>query len=344
LVKLLEIKIEALNCKSMTNKVIMSAALIHAVIIIGGGPAGLTAALYAGRYLLKPIVIEGTQEYDYRPGGQLTMTSDIENFPGFPEGIDGYELIEKHKQGAIRWGATIIEKSVTKVDFTAPPFKIYLDNEETPLLAQTVIIATGASTNKLGIKGESQFYMKAGISACATCDGASPLFDNRVVCVVGGGDSAMEEALVLAKYASKVYILHRSTHFKASKVMLQRAKNHPKIEFMTNCIVTEACGTDKLEKLIIQRTDLNQTIELHTSGLFYAIGHTPHTELFVHTGLEIDDDKYIVTKHKSRATNIPGIFACGDVQDKIYRQAITSDGSGSEAAIDAERYLSALTF
>lgn len=312
---------------------------LHEVIIIGGGPAGLTAAIYAGRYLLKPIVIEGTQEYNYSPGGQLTMTTEIENFPGYPEGIDGYELIQKHKEGALRWGATIIEKSVTKVDFSAPPFKIYLDNEETPLLTKSVIIATGASANKLGIKGESQFYMKAGISACATCDGASPLFDNKIVCVVGGGDSAMEEALVLAKYASKVYILHRSNTFKASKVMLQRAKNHPKIEFMTNCIVTEACGTEKLEKIIVKRTDVNEIIELYTAGLFYAIGHTPHSQLFVDTGLEIDDEKYIVTGPKNRATNIPGIFACGDVQDKVYRQAITSDGSGSEAAIDAQRYL-----
>lgn len=313
-------------------------SIIHQVIIIGGGPAGLTAAMYAARFLLQPIVIEGTNEYNYRPGGQLTMTSDVENFPGFPEGINGYDLIEKHKTQALKFGTTIIEKSVTKVDFqNGPLHKIYLDQEETPLLAKTVIIATGASANRLDIAGENKFYMKAGISACATCDAASPLFDNKVVCVVGGGDSAMEEALVLTKYASKVYILHRSAHFKASKIMFQRAQQHPKIEIITNCVVIEACGDDKLEKIIIQKD--GQTSEITTAGLFYAIGHTPHTELFMGTGLEIDDEKYIVTQPRSRSTNIPGIFACGDVQDKKYRQAITAGSSGCEAAIDVNRYL-----
>lgn len=316
----------------------MSLAMIHNLIIIGGGPAGLTAALYAARYKLQPILIEGTQDYNYRPGGQLTMTSDVENFPGYPEGINGYDLIEKHRNGALRWGTNIIEKSVTKVDFATLPYKIYLDNDDEPLLTKSVIIATGASANKLGIKGERNYYMGGGISACATCDGASPLFDNRVVCVVGGGNSAMEEALVLTNYASKVYLIHRSNQFRADAVMLQRAREHPKIEFMTGCVVTEAMGGEVLEKIMIKRGD--ETFELAASGLFYAIGHTPNSQLFTHTGLEIDEDKYIVTQSKSRKTNLPGVFACGDVQDKVYRQAITSDGSGCEAAIDAYRYLS----
>lgn len=317
---------------------------VRNVIVIGSGPAGWTAALYAARSTLKPLVFEGSAPN--LPGGQLMTTSEVENFPGFPEGVQGPELMEKFKAQAVRFGADVITDNISKVDFSERPFTLTSESGDT-FKAHTVIISTGANAKLLGLDREKELIAAgAGVSACATCDGA--FYKDANVAVVGGGDTAMEEALFLTRYAKKVTLLHRRGVFRASKIMLERAQNHPKIEILTPYVAEELI-TEKtsmglmtreaLKGVKIRNTEDDTTRELDVEGFFVAIGHKPTTDLF--TGmLDMDDAGYLVT-HDGSKTNIPGVFACGDVQDSIYRQAITAAGSGCKAAIDAERFLEA---
>lgn len=300
------------------------------VIIIGSGPAGLTAALYTARANLNPLVFEGSQ-----PGGQLTITTDVENYPGFPEGIMGPELMDKFRDQATRFGAECHFKHVTKVNFSEPPYKVWVADE--CYTAETIIIATGASAKMLGLESESEL-MGYGVSACATCDGY--FFKDKKVIVVGGGDSAMEEAIYLTKFASEVLIVHRRDEFRASKIMVERALNNLKIKVAWNTVVVDILGTQKkgVHSVMLKDTQNDKTREEACDGVFMAIGHIPNTDLFVEA-LDADQAGYIFTKNGSTATNLDGVFACGDVQDNVYRQAVTAAGSGCMAAIDAEKYL-----
>ncbi|MBI2520296.1 MAG: thioredoxin-disulfide reductase [Bdellovibrio sp.] len=301
------------------------------LIIIGSGPAGHTAALYAARANLNPLIFEGIQ-----PGGQLTTTTEIENFPGFEHGISGPELMENMRKQALRFGATYLSKKVDRVNFKHKPFQIF-DDAGQEYLTETVIVATGATALYLGLPHEQELIGK-GVSACATCDGF--FYKNRIVYVVGGGDTAMEEATFLTKFASKVYLVHRRNQFRASRAMQERLKKNPKIECLMNTTVTELKYDQNGLTAIMLTNLLTQESTLHkTDGLFMAIGHTPNTR-FLQGQLALDDQGFIKTVNGTPETDIPGIFAAGDVQDSYYRQAITAAGSGCQAAIRAERYLS----
>lgn len=304
---------------------------IENVIIIGSGPAGLTAAVYTGRANLRPLMIEGEEA-----GGQLMITTEVENYPGFEHGITGPDLISVMRKQAERFGTRFITRNVTKVDFSSRPYKVFIGDKVH--LSHAIIISTGASAKYLGLPSEKQ-YMSRGVSACATCDGA--FFRDVEVAVVGGGDTAMEEASFLTKFAKKVYVIHRSEHFRASKIMVERAQKNPKIEFIYNAAVEEVVGDGKsMTALKIKSTKTGEVIEKPMQGLFIAIGHQPNTKLFQGV-LDMNEVGYLVTKPGSTYTNVPGVFASGDVQDPIYRQAITAAGTGCMAAIDCERWLEA---
>ncbi len=308
--------------------------MVENLVIIGSGPAGYTAAIYASRARLKPLVFEGFQAGGL-PGGQLMTTTDVENFPGFPNGILGPILMREMRNQAQRWGAQLITDDVVQVDFNNYPFTISSEGLEVKTYA--VIICTGATAKRLGIKGEETFWNN-GISACAVCDGASPLFRAAEVAVVGGGDSAAEEALYLTKYASMVHLIVRRDRLRASKTMQDRLLKHPQIKVHWNCVPLSAHGDEVLCYLQVQDTLTEGLFELPVSGLFYAIGHVPNTQLF-QGQLLLDSTGYIQTNGKSTATNIPGIWAAGDVQDHRYRQAITAAGTGCMAALEAEHWL-----
>jgi thioredoxin reductase (NADPH) len=308
----------------------------HKVIIIGSGPAGFTAALYTGRANLNPVIFEGHQ-----PGGQLMITTEVENYPGFEHGIQGPELMDVMRKQVHRFGAKSIYKFITKVDFSVRPFKMWTDDNE-EFTSDTVIVATGASAKLLGLPSEQKF-MGYGVSACATCDGF--FFRNQRVLVVGAGDTAMEEANYLTRHASEVTIIHRSQNFRASKIMLDRVKENPKIKFITDTVIDEVVGTEEDFKKTVTGVKLKNVVTGHITdypveGVFIAIGHKPNTDIFKGI-LDMDDVGYLITKKTSAETNIPGVFACGDAQDSIYRQAVTAAGTGCMAAIDAERYLEA---
>lgn len=304
---------------------------VENVIIIGSGPAGLTAAIYNARANLKPLMIEGEEA-----GGQLMITTDVENFPGFEHGVTGPDLIATMRKQAERFGTRFITKNVTQVDFTKKPFTVVVGKDT--YYAKTIIISTGASAKLLGLPSEKK-YMSRGVSACATCDGA--FFRNVEVGVVGGGDTAMEEANFLTRFASKVYIIHRSDNFRASKIMLDRAKANPKIEFLNHMAVEEVLGDEKgMNAIKLRSTQTNEVTEKKLDGLFIAIGHQPNTKLF-QGQIKLNDVGYIQTIPGTTQTNIDGVFAAGDVQDPYYRQAITAAGSGCMASIEAERWLEA---
>ncbi|HET8893774.1 MAG TPA: thioredoxin-disulfide reductase [Gaiellaceae bacterium] len=298
------------------------------LIIIGGGPAGYTAALYAARANLEPLVIEGFQW-----GGQLMATSDVENYPGYPDGVMGPEMMAEFRRQAERFGAEFVTDNVTSVDFSERPFGVFVEGEE--YRAKSVIVATGATARWLGLDSEERLKGR-GVSACATCDGA--FFKNQHIYVVGGGDSAFEEALFLTRFGIKVTLVHRRDEFRASPIMVDRARANDKIDFLTPYAVEEVLGEQSISGLVVRNVETGETHEVDAGALFVAIGHDPNTALFVDQ-LDHDENGYLVTQGSSTATNIPGVFAAGDVQDHIYRQAVTAAGSGCMAALDAERYL-----
>jgi thioredoxin reductase (NADPH) len=306
----------------------------HHVIIVGSGPAGLTAAIYAARANLHPLVIEGEpSSTSDQPGGQLMLTTDVENFPGFPDGIMGPELMVSFRQQAMRFGAEFLTEKVTSVDFSERPFKLSVRDKH--FTADAVIVSTGAQSLMLGLEAESRL-LGYGLSTCATCDGF--FFRGHEIAVAGGGDSAVEEATFLTKFASKVILIHRRDTLRASKIMQDRAFNNPKIEIMWNTVVEDLVGESKLQGVVVRNVLTDEVTTLPVTGLFVAIGHRPNTDLFKGV-LDMEDSGYLITRPGSSYTNIPGIFACGDVQDYTYRQAITAAGSGCMAAIDCERWL-----
>ncbi len=298
------------------------------VVIIGSGPAGLTAAIYAARAGLEPLMIEGMER-----GGQLMITTDVENYPGFPDGIMGPDLMEQMRKQAERFGTRMVSSNVTEVDFTQRPFTIRVGSDE--YRADTVIISTGASARWLGVPGEEKLR-GFGVSACATCDGF--FFRGKELVVVGGGDSAMEEALFLTKFATKVTIVHRRNEFRASTIMANRVLEHPKIEVVWDSVVDEILGDSVVTGVRLTNVGTGETTDLPTDGVFVAIGHTPNTKVFTDQ-IDLDDAGYILVKPGTTQTSVEGVFAAGDVADKVYRQAITAAGLGCQAALDAERLL-----
>ena len=315
-----------------------SDANVRHVIIIGSGPAGLTAAIYAARANLAPLVIEGEpSSTSDQPGGQLMLTTDVENYPGFPDGIMGPELMMSFRSQAERFGAEFLTEKATRVDFSERPFRVWVRDRE--FRADAVIVSTGAQSLMLGLEAESKL-LGHGLSTCATCDGF--FFRGHNIAVVGGGDSAVEEATFLTKFADKVTLIHRRDQLRASKIMQDRAFSNPKIEMLWNHTVTDVLGDHTVEGIEVTSTVDGSTSTLPVTGVFVAIGHRPNTDLFAGV-LDMDENGYLVTQPNSSYTNIPGVFACGDVQDHTYRQAITAAGSGCVAAIDAERWLESQT-
>lgn len=322
--------------------------MVHTkVVIIGSGPAAHTAAIYLSRAELKPVLYEGMLANGTAAGGQLTTTTDIENFPGFPDGIGGAELMENMRKQSARFGTEIITETISKVDLTQRPFRLWTEwndgpDNEPAHTADAVIIATGANARRLNLPGEEKYWQN-GISACAVCDGAVPIFRNKPLYVIGGGDSAAEEAMFLAKYGSNVTVLVRRDKLRASKAMANRLLSHPKVTVRFNSVAVEVLGEAKRNGLMthlkVKNTVTGQEEVVEANGLFYAVGHDPATAL-VKGQIDLDEDGYIITKPGTSYTSLKGVFACGDVQDKRYRQAITSAGSGCIAALEAERFLS----
>jgi thioredoxin reductase (NADPH) len=313
------------------------------VVIIGSGPAGLTAAIYTARANLSPLLIDAPTDTEKQttPGGQLMITTDVENYPGFSAGIQGPDLMVEFRKQAERFGTEFLEEWITKVDLSERPFKLFCDGKV--VKAETLIIASGASAKWLGVPGEAktpQGYGGNGVSACATCDGPLPAFRNKRLVVVGGGDTAMEEATFLTRYASRVFLVHRRNKLRASKIMQDKAFRNEKIEFLWDTELEEILGTQERGVTGVRLRDANTraTREVECEGVFIAIGHKPNTDLFKGQ-LDMDEVGYIKTSGHSTSTNIPGVFACGDVQDSVYRQAVTAAGTGCMSAIDAERFL-----
>lgn len=307
----------------------MTAPEAHKVVIIGSGPAGWTAAIYAARALLDPLVLEGPQ-----PGGQLTITSEVENFPGFPEGIQGPELMENFRKQAERFGTKVLPEWVTKVDFSKRPYQLTTDQGR-EIFSNSIIISSGASSKWLGIPSEQQF-MGRGVSGCATCDGF--FFKNKDICVVGGGDSAMEEANFLTRFAKSVTIIHRNDSFRASRIMVEKARANPKIKFEINHKITEIRGDQSVNSIQIQNLLTNESRTLSMDGVFIAIGHSPNTA-FLSGQLKTHENGYIWTEPGTCRTSVPGVFAAGDVADSVYRQAVSAAGTGCMAALEAEKFL-----
>lgn len=306
------------------------------VVIIGSGPAGYTAAIYASRALLEPVMFSGFMSGV--AGGQLMTTTDVENFPGFPEGVSGPELMDRMKKQAEKFGTTVLSEDVISVDCSKRPFEVR--GATTSILADTVIIATGAMARRLDIPGtlDGQLWQR-GVSACAVCDGAMPIFRNKELLVIGGGDSAMEEALFLTKYGSKVYIVHRRNELRASKIMADRVLKHPKIEVLWDSVVQEVCGTNKVEFALIANVKTGKVEKRNVSGVFFGVGHEPNTS-FLNGQLTCNEKGYLVVNPQNMRTSVEGIWAIGDVQDPSWRQAITAAGTGCVAAIDVEHFFS----
>ena len=308
---------------------------VENVIIVGSGPAGHTAAIYAARARLEPLMFEGFMAGGVAPGGQLTTTTEVENFPGFPEGIDGQKLMGMMRQQSVNCGTRIETKTVERVDLGTRPFELFTDSDV--VRARTVIVATGATAKRMGVPGEERLWTK-GISACAVCDGALPIFRDQPLVVVGGGDTACEEATYLAKFGSTVAMLVRRDEMRASRVMQERVLNNAKIDVVWETLLEEALGDDALEGVRVREKTSGKDRVLEARGLFYAIGHLPNTE-FLGGQVDLDGTGYIITHGQSMATNVEGVYACGDVQDKVFRQAVTAAGTGCMAALEAERWL-----
>lgn len=305
------------------------------IVIVGSGPAGHTAAIYSARADRSTTLFEGWMAGGVAPGGQLTTTNEIENFPGFPEAMTGPELMVLMRKQSADQGVQIFTETVESVDFSSRPFKVKTSSRE--MKAASVIIATGAIARRMGVPSEEKYWQK-GISACAVCDGALPLFRNQPLVVIGGGDTAMEEAMHLSKFGSKVYVVHRRDELRASKAMQKRVLANDKIEILWNTVMLDVGGADVLEHVILKNVKTGEEYKQEAKGLFYAIGHTPNT-VFLGGQLDLDDAGYVLTRSGTTITSVPGVFAAGDVQDKVYRQAVTSSGTGCMASLDAERYL-----
>jgi thioredoxin reductase (NADPH) len=309
------------------------------VIVIGSGPAGYTAALYTARADLNPLVLEGEMRQEMLPGGQLMTTTDVENYPGYPDGVTGPEMVADFKKQCERFGTRFEYETVVKVDFSKRPFTLWSNNKE--YQAESVIIATGATAKYLGLESEDKFK-ESGVSACATCDGALPPYRDKPLVVVGGGDTAMEEALFLTRFASTVHLIHRRDEFRASKIMVDRVIKNDKINIHWFSVIDEVLGDeDWVTGVRIKNVKTDETEEIQCTGYFSAIGHKPNTDIFKDV-LDMDDVGYLITKPDSTYTNVDGVFAAGDVQDSVYRQAVTAAGSGCMSAIDATRWLEAL--
>ncbi len=323
----------------------MSESHVEKVVIIGSGPAGWTAAIYAARANLRPLVFEGRPKQDpvlELPGGQLMLTTEVENYPGFPQGITGPEMMKAFREQAERFETRIRTQDIVRVDFSQRPFTLWPDEDDPPVRTQSVIVATGAVAKWLGQKNERRLASSGGgVSACAVCDGALPIFRDQVLVVVGGGDTAMEEASHLAKYGSRIHIVHRRDKLRASKAMQDRVLKNPKVQMEWNTVVEDILGEEKVSGVVLKDINNGKTRTLDCKGVFIAIGHTPNTG-FLEGQLELDEKRYIKLRDTYRTTtNVEGVFAAGDVADALYRQAVTAAGMGCKAALDAERWLAA---